>query len=181
MLKRCFFITGVESGGNHITTRFFCYAGCLGEYRFSQPLDEFALGRKSLDKLAEKDREIVYNRPTGGRFPDLLDISNRFKKAGYEVIWILPERRIEYIWASRKKRGIAVILGKDRIIENYKHIIKEHSHSNCKLWKFPMTLIYENPDKLIKLLKDCFQLDVDIGIKKYLYNGDAAYEKSLNN
>ena len=174
-MNRAFFITGVESGGNHITTRFFCEAGCFGTWNQHQVLDEYILGKKDLKDI---DGDIVYNRPTGGRFPNLADIDKKLNDNGYDVIWVVPIRDTRMVSASRKARGMTGNGKAERrhIVENYRHI-QVSMPATAKRFKFAMRLIYKEPHKFIALLKDKFGLVVPDTIIKHLYDGDAKYEE----
>lgn len=96
--KIAYFVIGPESSGTRLTTELLVKAGCSGEYGHVQNFDI-----TPLHKLGDLGDQIVVRRslPHAGKWHDIRLLIRALEEAGFYVVVISIDRRIEYMAESQ--------------------------------------------------------------------------------
>ncbi len=98
-MKQAYFIIGPESSGTRMITKAFVTAGCYGDFKHKQRLDNL--------KFNDTPDRIVIRRslPHGTKWPAIADLITLMNRSGYQVTPILILRDKDATAASQLRHA----------------------------------------------------------------------------
>lgn len=135
MKRKALFVMGCESSGTRMITQFFIRAGYDGDHGHSQPWDNLEF-RKYPDNIVF--RQSV---PHGGRWADIVGITQKMEMADYITYHVLTWRDPRYMALSQVKAGHVATTNEalSRIARAIEHIDSAFS----EMGRSPITIVYE--------------------------------------
>lgn len=134
-MRKAILVVGCESSGTRMMTEFFVRAGYAGDYGHSQPWDNMDF-RKYPDNIVFRQ-----SIPHGGRWADIVGITQKMQMANYIPHIIFTWRDPRYMALSQVKAGHVTDVN-----EALTRIAKAVVHIDTALQDIairPITIIYE--------------------------------------
>jgi len=176
--KRVYIVVGPESSGTKLVTRLFCESGCWGDYGHDQRLDAYVDG-KSRWPVPSNVGEIVFRRsiPHGRKWPDLMEIRERFAARYYAPFWVVTVRdwycTIHSAAANRHKPSVSQarksLLREWAYIGRYLEELSEYCFVNT-------SYLFKAPSQALRNLSYWTGFEFKPGIEEIIFDADAKYK-----